>query len=162
MKSTENYHFGQCNLSIHKVSWDPLWMMTMYMSRKMITYLKGLSVSLRVMSICLCVCKVLSSPPIFDRVHLSVCLFVTFYPHHQFNQAECCRREARCWEHPPTPIHSALESRRAEDNFACRQFFTAEAKRTPKSAKMCPLVWLGAAWTVAWISPLRLGYLNLS
>ena len=35
-------------------------------------------------------------------VRLSVCLFVTFYPHHQFNRAERHRREARRWEHPMT------------------------------------------------------------
>ena len=31
-----------------------------------------------------------------------ICLFVTFYPHHQFNRAERHRREAGRWEHPKT------------------------------------------------------------
>ena len=31
-----------------------------------------------------------------------VCLFVTFYPHHQFNRAECHRHEEGRWEHPKT------------------------------------------------------------
>ena len=33
---------------------------------------------------------------------MPVCLFVNFYPHQQFNQAERCTREARRCEHPKT------------------------------------------------------------
>ena len=48
-------------------------------------------ISVKCQRICdLSVCNVLSSPPIFEGYHLSVCLFLMFYPHHQKRVASVC------------------------------------------------------------------------
>ena len=55
---------------------------------------------------CLSVCLFATSYPHHQFSKGRVCLFVflclMFYPHHQFNRAECHRREEGRWEHPKT------------------------------------------------------------
>ena len=106
-----------------EVSWIPLLVTSHFWTKgcqfdspvTFVTFLDHSWDPLRIVSVCLSFCNILSKPPIFEGLRLSVCnissspilirgvcLFVTFYPHHQFNQAEHRRRKARRWEHPKT------------------------------------------------------------